>query len=86
MTYSLVLEKEVVSFLSKLDKHISKRIVEKIETLTLNPFPSDCKRIVNTRDLVFRIRVGNFRVLYRVENNVLIVVFLVDKRSRVYNK
>jgi mRNA interferase RelE/StbE len=86
MSYSLFFEKQVLIFLSKLDKVDSKRIVDKLERLKENPVSKDAKRLVNVKDKVFRIRIGQYRVLYRIENNKLIVVFLVDKRARVYKK
>ena len=45
---------------------------KKIELLKQNPFPSDSKRIVNVEDKVFRIRVGKYRILYRIENDKII--------------
>ncbi|MFT4326528.1 MAG: type II toxin-antitoxin system RelE family toxin [Candidatus Woesearchaeota archaeon] len=84
--YELFLEKNVIKFLSKLNKDLSKRIFGKIETLRINPTPSDSKRLVNVKDKVFRIRVGDYRVLYRIEGNTVVIVFLIDKRSRVYNR
>ena len=83
--YSLFIEKSVIKFLSKLNKEMSKRIFDKIASLQKNPFPAGSKRLVNVKDKVFRIRVGYYRILYRVEGNELIIVFLIDKRSRVYN-
>jgi len=86
MVYSLYLEKQVTKFLSKLDKNTSKRIFDKIENLTKDSIPSEAKRIVNINDKVFRIRVGTYRILYRIEKEKIVVVFLIDKRSKVYNK
>jgi mRNA interferase RelE/StbE len=65
----LLYEKSVIKFIIMLDKNISKRIFEKTKLLKENPFPSDSKRILNINDKVFRIRVGDFRVLYRVNKN-----------------
>lgn len=84
MNFKIEFEKQVLKYLSKIDKEISKRIIEKIEKLKNNPFPQDSKRIVNTKDKVFRIRVGEFRVLYRIKDNQIIIIFLIDKRSKIY--
>ncbi len=54
----------------------------------MDPFPRDVKRVENQwfeNEKVFRIRVGDYRVLYTVnytKNRILI--FSIDKRSRVY--
>lgn len=87
MSYSLFIEKQVLKYLSKLNKKISKRIIEKIKLLKENPVPHDSKRLINVKDKVFRIRIGNYRVLYRIdENGKIIIIFLIDKRSKIYQK
>ncbi len=86
MSYSLFLEKEVIKFLSRLDKELQHRILQKIEILKENPVPHDAKRLVNVKDLIFRIRVGQYRVLYRIEKDKIIIIFLIDKRSKVYER
>lgn len=85
MSYTLFLEKQVIKFLSKLDNQTKNRIFTKLEELEINPIPMDAKRIVNSKEKVFRIRIGDYRALYRLEKNKIIIVFLIDKRSRVYN-
>lgn len=84
MTYSLFLEKQVLKYLSKLDKKVASRIITKIEELKENPVPHDSKRLVNVKEKTFWIRIGQYRALYRLEGNKLIIVFLIDKRSKVY--
>ncbi len=86
MSYSISFENQAKKFLLKIDKPLSKRILEKIKKLKEEPIPHDAKRIVNIKEKVFRIRVGEYRVLYRIEGNKLIIIFLIDKRSKVYNK
>jgi len=72
-------------FLKKTQKQVAKRIVEEIEKLTRDPFPSDVKRVVNRKEKIFRVRVGDYRIQYSViyERN-LIFVSDIDKRSRAY--
>lgn len=82
--YDLFLEKSVLKFLSKLDNITTKRILQKLISLKNNPYPSDAKRITNHKDKIFRIRIGFYRALYRVEDNKLVVVFLINKRNKVY--
>jgi mRNA interferase RelE/StbE len=84
--YELKIKTDVIKFLKKLDSGTSERIFKKILTLKENPYSKDCKRIVNTRDKVFRVRLGDFRILYRIENHKIVIVFLVDKRGRVYER
>ena len=73
-------------FLKKLDKHIAERLIDKIEAvLTTNPVPHNATTIVGEHG-VFRIRIGDYRALYRVNyaDNKIIILKL-DKRARVYD-
>ena len=85
MNFTIDYDNQPKKFLKKLDKQNAFRLITKIEvTLTTNPVPHDAKTIVGEHG-VFRIRVGNFRVLYRInyENNCIIVI-KIDNRERVY--
>ena len=74
-----------MKFLKKMETSLVKRVMDKIEyALTSNPVPSGAKTIVGEHG-VFRIRVGDYRVLYRINYQAnTIVIFKIDKRSRVY--
>ena len=71
-------------FLQRADKRLSARILEKIEKLREAPIIHDTKKIVSSTGL-FRIRVGNYRILYEVDfKDNLIGIVKIDKRSSVY--
>ena len=77
---------KALKFLSKLEKGNKERVFKKITELENNPFPSDVKKLKGEKD-VYRIRIGDFRVLYRIiREDDIILVFRVDKRSRVYGQ
>ena len=72
-------------FLKKADKVLVKRIIEKIEKLREDPIIHDTKTVEGSKSL-FRIRVGDYRVLYEVDyRNNLIGIVKIDKRPRVYD-
>ena len=73
-------------FLKKSDKIIISSILEKIEKLKENSVPNDAKFIGRHKeDKVFRVRVGDYRVLYKLkENEKFILISDIDKRSRIY--
>lgn len=65
----------------------SKSASKYINKLEENPFPQEVERVEDFEgEKVFRVRVGDKRILYvvRYNPNKLIVV-KVDKRSRVYD-
>lgn len=72
-------------FLKKNDKELVRRIIGKIEKLSIEPFPSDVKRIVNRKEKISRLRVGDYRIQYTVhyEGN-LVFISDIDKRPRAY--
>ena len=87
MRFQIDYESQPERFLTKLDKHISKRIMDKIDNLLMdNPYPSDAKRVYGFDLPTFRIRIGKYRVLYRVDNKeVVIIIIKIDKRDKVYD-
>jgi len=68
------------------DKTLIKRIFKKIEELKEEPFLSDAVRVEEyKKDKVFRVRVGDYRILYYVDyEKSLIVIINIDRRSKVY--
>ena len=77
---------KALKFISKLEKDSKERVFKRIRQLGNDPFPSDVKKLKGEKD-VYRIRIGDFRVLYRViSKDDAILVFRVDKRSRVYGR
>ena len=72
-------------FLKKSDRQLAIRIIEKIEVLKNYPVPHDSKRVVGEAS-TFRIRIGDYRVLYEVDwNKQLILIDKIDKRSKAYD-
>jgi mRNA-degrading endonuclease RelE of RelBE toxin-antitoxin system len=86
--FSVELTRQANNFLKSLRVKVDlKRIYHKIDELEKDPFPRDAKRVVGYDDpKVFRVRVGNYCVLYFVnysENKVYIEK--IDKRENVYD-
>ncbi len=72
-------------FLKRTDNETWKRLTNKIEELRENPFPNDTKRVVGRKEKVFRIRIGDYRILYVIffKKNLLFISN-IDKRSKAY--
>ena len=85
MTFDVSYSSRSRKFLKKVDKILAKRLVEKIEKLMENPIIHDTKTVEGSKGL-FRIRVGDYRILYKVDySNNLIGVIKIDKRRRIYD-
>jgi mRNA interferase RelE/StbE len=75
---------KVVRELTKLDKPAARRIVNAIDALRDGPRPSGERLLLGYPDL-WRIRVGDYRVVYTVKNGELVVLALrVAHPSTVY--
>lgn len=70
--------------LKKLDPGIRRRVLFGIADLERDPRPSGCKKLVGETN-AWRIRIGDYRVLYEVIDDVLVVtVVRVAHRREVY--
>ena len=67
--FSAELKKPALKFLKSIkDKTLLKRISDKIDELEKNLFPQDIERVEGYKDVkVFRVRVGDYRILYFVD-------------------
>ena len=73
------------AFLS-LDKPVRRRIGEAVDALAADPRPAAAKMITGARG-VLRIRVGDYRVLYTIDEGQLIVLVLdAGHRSEIYER
>lgn len=72
--------------LRKLSRAVQRRIVEKLEDLGNDPRPSGVKKLSASEGL-FRIRVGDYRVVYRIDDQVLqVLVVQIGDRKWIYQK
>ena len=68
----------------QLPQQIQKRMAKKLEDLKTNPYPSGVKVLKNGQGRL-RLRVGDYRVIYRVENDVLVLLIItVGHRKNIY--
>ena len=79
---------EVLSSADKALKNIQSlfrnKIVNRIADLSNNPFPNDSKKLKGSN--FFRIRINDYRVIYQIEKQILLItVIKIDKRENVYN-
>ena len=72
--------------LKKIDKVEIPKILNEIEKLSIYPYPVNHKKILGTEQ-IFRIKIGNYRVIYFIENKELIIeIIRVRHRKDAYQK
>jgi len=70
--------------LSKLSVIAQKLIIEKIKTIDISQSHNNIKKLVGLQDL-YRLRVGNYRVIYQIRSSELVVLVLkVGHRKDIY--
>ena len=71
--------------LEKVPATDRRRIVEKIRALAVNPRPAGCEKL--SGDDKFRLRQGDYRILYEIGDAELIVtVVRIGNRKEVYKR
>ncbi len=81
MKYNIVIEKRARKFIEKQPPNQQKRILRAISHL---PELGDIKQLKGRTDF-FRLRVGDYRIIYRVDNDVLTVVVTdAGNRGQIY--
>ena len=84
MPYSYRLKDSARRFFERLDRNLQSRIVAKIRALQNNPRPPGSIKLAGGSGL-HRIRVGNYRIVYSVNDPLLnIEVTIIAHRREVY--
>jgi mRNA interferase RelE/StbE len=70
--------------LKALPKRERQRVAEQIDALKADPRPTGCKKLKGREDF-YRIRVGSYRVVYQIENEILLILIVrVGDRKEIY--
>ena len=77
--YQLLIEKQVQKRLEKIPEPDYTRIKKAILDLTINPRPIDAKKLKGRPG--YRIRQGNYRIIYDINDSVL-TVYILDAGHR----
>ena len=83
MNYTVLLSRSARKQLERFSGDTEKRILAKLSELESNPRPFGCKKLRN-RD-AWRVRIGDYRVIYEIHDKVLqVIVVTVGHRREVY--
>jgi mRNA interferase RelE/StbE len=83
--YVITFKKSAEKELSRLPTQAIKRIAKAIDALTENPRPTGSKKLEGQKESLWRIRIGDYRVIYLVEDVIKIVeIRRVGHRKDIY--
>lgn len=85
MPYTVSVERQATKFLRDLtDRRLQSRLREAIDGLAENPRPSGCVKLQGGDEL-FRVRVGDYRIVYQIQDTVLVVLVVqIGHRREIY--
>ena len=82
-SYKVEFSKRVRKDFRKIPEHDANRILGKIKALAEEPLPAHLKKLKGEE--LFRIRLGNYRVIYSIEDEkMLVFVVKLGHRKDVY--
>ena len=79
MKYDLRFKPRSVKDLKKLPAELRRRIIEKVEEVT-EDLTGDVKQLTNSTP-EYRLRVGDYRVLFEIEGNTIVVYHIRHRRE-----
>ena len=86
MTYRVLLSHVARRDLRRIRGKEKSRIMASIDNLAKDPRPRGFKKLRGATDL-FRIRAGNYRIVYSIKDERLIVLVIrVGRRDDIYDK
>jgi mRNA interferase RelE/StbE len=82
--YEVIIDKQVLKSLDKIPVVYLSGIQETVNSLASNPRPFGCIKLTGSQNS-YRIRVGVYRIIYTIKDDVLTVeVIKIDHRKDVY--
>ena len=82
--YRVLLERAVEKDLARLSSQIHNRVIAAIQALAINPRPPGCRKLAGSKH-DWRTRVGDYRVIYQIADEIRVVrVNRVRHRREVY--
>jgi mRNA interferase RelE/StbE len=84
-SYKIAFKTSAEKDLRRLPKPAITSILTAIDALAINPYPTDIKKLKGLERPYFRLRVGNYRVIYEVHNQELVVhIIEIGHRKEIY--
>ena len=82
--YLLEIKSSVEKDFRKIPKVQQQKMWEHIQKLKVESRPKNCRKMVGTES-DYRIKVGNYRVVYRIlDDNQMVIIFAAEHRKDIY--
>ena len=85
-SYRIAWKNSAKKELKRLDRTVIPKIIAAAESLAADPHPSGHKKLQGSEH-TYRIRIGDYRVVYSIEDQILLIeIIKVGHRKKVYKK
>ncbi len=85
MLFEITITRSASKEIKRLPREVIRAVFQKIKSLESQPRPQGCKKLVGSEEDIWRIRIGDYRVLYTIDDVVRIVeIRKVDHRKDAY--
>lgn len=84
MLYSITIKKSAVKELEHLPGNIIKKVTQQIQHLAHSPRPPGSKKLQGASENLWRIRIGNYRVVYLIEDIIKIIDIRKIGHRKIY--
>ncbi|MDA3925857.1 MAG: type II toxin-antitoxin system RelE/ParE family toxin [Kiritimatiellae bacterium] len=83
MNYGIKIKPRAIKDLKRIDKQDASKIADAIEKLQFDLNSPNIKKLTNFSP-EYRLRIGNYRVLFEIENTTELVVYRIVHRKDAY--
>ena len=81
---NVFLSRKAAKALEETAPEMRKRLEDEISLLFATPFPTGCRKLRGAAN-AYRLRVGDYRILYAIVSKDEILVFKIARRERAYD-
>ena len=83
--YTVEFSRAAEKALAQLQPQMRRRVDGALQVLSIDPYPPNSRPVKGTN--AFRLRAGDYRIVYRVEHGILtVLIFDIGHRRNVYRK
>jgi mRNA interferase RelE/StbE len=84
MAYTIEFAPAAARQFTKLPRDVQRRLRPRIDALAVNPRPFGSRKLAGVEEL-WRIRVGDYRIVYQIRDKLLVVLVLrIGHRREIY--
>jgi mRNA interferase RelE/StbE len=85
-SYRIEWKRSAIKELKRLPREAVRRILQVVEPLARDPYPPGIRKLVGSEH-TYRIRVGDYRVIYSVQESILVIqIIRVGHRKDIYDR